>query len=159
MTKLETIVIDWMTRKGPPEWHGVAAHWNWDNGIEPLLWVLDQEDCDQGTALSVFWACDPYDQMDERQAQCRPGREDYQIVHKVLERWIPAECHIAFIESEGEAASDFDRKLLAEEQSGLNMSQTDAEAAAQHEREVKESLTDLEDFLEEVERMRRTGQG
>ena len=86
MTPLETIVIEWLARKGPREWHGVAAHWNWDQGVEPLLWVLEQPDCDKGTALSVFWACDPYDQMDERHPLCSPGREDYQIAPSAVVR-------------------------------------------------------------------------
>ena len=207
MTPLETIVLKWLAQKGPREWHGVAAHWNWDAGVEPLLWVLEQPDCDKGTALSVFWACDPYDQMDERHPACKPGREDYQIAQKVLEHWaqyrtarfkfdlpwharnlhmpnykltpetlarlqplmisvpglepypiygegLPAECRIAYLESQGEAVSQFDRELLIQERADRNMSVVDAEATAQRDRELQESLLDFEEILEEAERMR-----
>lgn len=87
MTPLETVVLNWLARQGPREWHGVAAHWNWDNGVEPLLWVLEQRECDKGTALSVFWSCDPYYQMDERHPQYSEGREDNRIAQKVLQLW------------------------------------------------------------------------
>lgn len=43
-------------KKSPPEtWHQVAWSWNWDNGLAPLEWLIRQPECDQGTALLIYW--------------------------------------------------------------------------------------------------------
>jgi|SRR5215207_489196 len=86
-SSLEKIVIDWMSDKGAPEWHGVAVNWNWDNGPEPLLWIVDQPGCDRATALTLFWMCDPYHHMDEGHHRYDPRGEGYQLVHRILGNW------------------------------------------------------------------------
>jgi hypothetical protein len=205
---LEEIVIDWMSRKGPAEWHGVAAHWNWDEGAVPLLWILDQPMCDRATALTIFWDGECYRQIDTRHSGYAPGREEHKIAERVVANWpqyttsrfkfrlpfyvqqihmpsyglspeglarlqwflvniagherypvydsgVPAECRIEYLELNGEPVSDLNRQLLAEEQAGKHLSQTDAEVAARHQQDLQESLSDLEDLLSEVERIRR----
>lgn len=86
-SSLERIVIDWMSGKGAPEWHGVAASWNWDNGLGPLLWIVDQPGCDRATALTLFWMCDPYDYMEEGRRLYDPREETHQLVHRILGNW------------------------------------------------------------------------
>ncbi|HYV12132.1 MAG TPA: DUF4274 domain-containing protein [Pyrinomonadaceae bacterium] len=86
-SSLEKIVIDWMSNKGAPEWHGVAVNWNWDNGVEPLLWIVDQLDCDKATALTVFWWAGPVDQIDKNSKVYNPQGEVYKLVHTVLGNW------------------------------------------------------------------------
>ena len=206
MTALEQLVIDWMSRKGPAEWHGLAVNWNWDEGEEPLAWIVDQPGCDRATALTIFWNGEGYSQLEERLRPYAPDSLMPRIVERILANWpysterfsfrlpqyardlslptyglapdtlarlkplmisiageerypiyggVPAECRIAYLELLGEPVSDFDRRLLVEEQAGKNMSQTDAEVAKHHQQELEESLSDLEDMIAEVERIRR----
>jgi len=208
MQTLPECVVDWMSRKGPAEWHGVAANWNWDEGPVPLLWILDQPQCDRATALTIFWAGEGYRQIDPRHPAYAPGADDHAIAERVLTNWpryttsrfefrlpdyarhihmpthglspaglvilqpllisisgqepypiydagIPAECKIAYLESNGYPVSDLQRRLLADEFTGRNISPTKAEATERHRHEVQESLTDVEAMLSEVERLRR----
>ena len=37
------------------EYHYLAWHWNWDEGIKPLEWIIQQPNCDRGTALLIYW--------------------------------------------------------------------------------------------------------
>jgi hypothetical protein len=206
MSAFTDIVIDWMSRKGPAEWHGVATAWNWDGGEEPLLWIVDQPACDRATALTIFWYGEGYNHLDHAEhARCG---EIHRIVDRVLANWTryptgrfkftlpyhagqlhlpnyglspdalatirplmisidgqeryplydgggPIECQIRYLESIGEPVSDFQRKLLAEQDAMENLSATDAEIAARHQRELEESLSDLDDMITEVERIRR----
>jgi hypothetical protein len=48
---------DWIKLQRPEVWHVVAKHWNWDDGIEVLDWIVSQPQCDAGTARSIFWLC------------------------------------------------------------------------------------------------------
>jgi len=44
----------------PAELHQVALQWNWDgDDIEPLQWIIRQPQCDQGTALLLYWLAGP----------------------------------------------------------------------------------------------------
>jgi hypothetical protein len=43
----------------PLEYHYFAWHWNWDNGIKPLEWIIRQPNCDQGTAWLIYWYAAP----------------------------------------------------------------------------------------------------
>lgn len=43
----------------PQEWHYFAWRYNWDDGIEPLLWIVNQSLCDKGTALLIYWRGQP----------------------------------------------------------------------------------------------------
>lgn len=86
-SSLEKIVIDWMSNQGPPEWHGVAFNWNWDLGLEPLLWIVDQPTCDKATALTVFWLTEPFYHMD---GKCRGRCADHdahRMVYRILGNW------------------------------------------------------------------------
>jgi hypothetical protein len=53
-------IIQWMAKQGPAEWHGVAERWRWQDGIEPLIWIIRQEYCDRATAASLFWISEPF---------------------------------------------------------------------------------------------------
>jgi hypothetical protein len=86
-SSLEKIVIDWMSNKGAPEWHGVAVNWNWDYGVKPLLWIVDQPDCDKATALTVFWLSEPLYEMDEKHRGDHLKDDTYKLVHRILDNW------------------------------------------------------------------------
>ena len=208
MRSLEEIVIDWMSRKGPPEWHGVATAWNWDQGEAPLLWILEQPTCDKATALRLFWDGECFPQLHPDNRGYAPGETTHTIAHLVATNWeryptsrfkfelpyyvrhlqrpdwgmspeglkalrpllvhihgqerypiydqgVPSECWITFQEAHGGQVSDLRRQLLAEELAGKNLSATDAEIAERAQRELQESLADLDAMIAHVERIRR----
>ena len=47
-------VIEWLKGKSADDWHAIATSWNYDYGSEVLAWILEQEECDRGTAAHVF---------------------------------------------------------------------------------------------------------
>lgn len=48
------LTIDWLAKQTPETWHSVVMTWNYDYHDKVLSWVLEQEDCDKGTAARVF---------------------------------------------------------------------------------------------------------
>jgi Domain of unknown function (DUF4274) len=81
------MLIRWLARRGPTEWHGVAAAWNYHCDVAPILWILDQPTCDRATALDAFWRNDGYYQIDPTHPQYRAGSDAAQVVASVLENW------------------------------------------------------------------------
>lgn len=51
--------MNYLQSGGPREWHEVAQSWNWDAGAVPLKWVVDQDDADKATILTIFWDSTP----------------------------------------------------------------------------------------------------
>jgi hypothetical protein len=42
------------------EWHQFVQNYNYDNGLEPFFWLIEQADvCDKGTALCLYWYLSP----------------------------------------------------------------------------------------------------
>lgn len=41
------------------ELHQFVQHWNYDDGIEPFLWMIKQKHLDKGTALCLYWMLQP----------------------------------------------------------------------------------------------------
>lgn len=41
------------------EIHEFVRHYNWDYGLEPLKLILTHPLCDRGTALEIYWLCQP----------------------------------------------------------------------------------------------------
>lgn len=52
---------DWLVAGGPDRWHDAADRWNWDQGVEPLRWIVNQPACDAATALNIFYLGEPGD--------------------------------------------------------------------------------------------------
>jgi hypothetical protein len=83
-------MIAWLQAHSPREWHGVADSWNWDQGSEIPLWIIRQQDCDAGTAATIFWRCAPEDFLGR--AEGNAGIPEYMadnlsIVVEVIARW------------------------------------------------------------------------
>jgi len=51
---LPDTITEWLSNQTPDTWHNVATTWNYDYGDEVLSWILQQENCDKGTAAHVF---------------------------------------------------------------------------------------------------------
>jgi hypothetical protein len=52
-------LLEWLKDRGPEDWHRSACTWNWDNEMTAMDWVLDQPDCDAGTATTLFARGEP----------------------------------------------------------------------------------------------------
>lgn len=83
-------MIAWLQVHSPREWHGVADSWNWDQGSEIPLWIVRQQDCDAGTAATIFWRCAPENFFDRAEGNAGlPAHmaDDLAIVMEVIARW------------------------------------------------------------------------
>lgn len=83
-------MIAWLRNRTPREWHGVACSWNWDQGHEIPLWIVQQGNCDAGTAATLFWLSAPETILDlpEGNANVPAYRADtLAIVREVVDRW------------------------------------------------------------------------
>lgn len=59
MKKIINILMRYLKSSGLKEWNQVAVDWNCDNGLKPLRWIIEQPECDKGTALLIYWVSDP----------------------------------------------------------------------------------------------------
>ena len=41
------------------EWHQYVQNYNYDDGIEPFMWLIKQSSFDKGTALCLYWHLSP----------------------------------------------------------------------------------------------------
>ncbi|MBV9512273.1 MAG: DUF4274 domain-containing protein [Caulobacteraceae bacterium] len=85
------IFLAWLQENGPDEWHRWAIDWNWDHGTELFEWIVDQPNCDRGTALSIYYSANPdfytrYGSIEEAIAD-GIGREIIPLMTKICERW------------------------------------------------------------------------
>ena len=53
------LFLAWLKDNGPDEWHRWAIDMNWDYGLDLFRWIINQPNCDRGTALSVYYAAQP----------------------------------------------------------------------------------------------------
>jgi GNAT superfamily N-acetyltransferase len=53
------MLMSWLQEATPDQWHQVADGWNWGSGCDILRWIVEQPDCDKGTALLIFWRGEP----------------------------------------------------------------------------------------------------
>jgi hypothetical protein len=59
----------------PAEWHQYVQHYNFDDGVEPFAWLVDQPTLDQGTALLLYWLLQP-DYWHGLTAQAAAGQDE-----------------------------------------------------------------------------------
>lgn len=81
------LFMDWLAQSGPDEWHRWATGWNWGYGTDLMRWVLDQEGCDKGTALSLYYLGQPdfYAQFDTAEAALASGGENVELMIAICE--------------------------------------------------------------------------
>jgi hypothetical protein len=85
-----SLFLDWLAENGPDEWHRWATNANWDYGTDLMRWVIDQESCDKGTALSVYYAAQPdywaqYDTVEAARADV--SGETVELMVAICEHW------------------------------------------------------------------------
>jgi hypothetical protein len=79
--------IDWLKTASPDDWHRVALDFNWSNRLEPLLWIVMQDECDLATALDVFWRCEPgWDLMLMARGERADHRDEIDIITCIAQR-------------------------------------------------------------------------
>lgn len=79
--------IDWLRTANHDDWHRAALDFNWDNRIEPLLWIVMQDDCDLATAITIFWRCEPgWDLMLMARGEKVYERDDLAIITTIAGR-------------------------------------------------------------------------
>jgi hypothetical protein len=57
-----TRFVAWLRAGDADRLHDLAVHWNWDNGIVPLTWIVTRPNCEAATALAIFHDGEPIDQ-------------------------------------------------------------------------------------------------
>jgi len=86
------ITVDALTRTytDPDDWHRLALYGNWDV-VEDDVWraIVTHPDCDQATALAIFWKASPeyYLQFDDRARVPAVNRGGYDLTNLIRERW------------------------------------------------------------------------
>ena len=86
------LFLEWLKENGPDEWHRWAISWNWDHGTELAEWIVDQPNCDRGTALSLYYMIQPdyYTRYASVEAAVADGvghGESIDLVMRICEKW------------------------------------------------------------------------
>ena len=72
---------EWLISGDPDRWHAAAMRWNWDSGLTPMYWIIEQPQCDAATALEIFYKCEPT-------YKWAPESEEYELVASIRKKWI-----------------------------------------------------------------------
>jgi len=81
---VDAIPIPKMTAK---QLHKYVADYNWDGGFGPMRRVIRHSKCDLGTAMMVFWRCDPryyYEALCERDFESIKSGGAWSLVREVI---------------------------------------------------------------------------
>ena len=79
--------IGWLAEATPEQWHSFALGFNWDDPLEPLFWIVRQDDCDMATALTVFWRSEPgWDFMKLAKGEKVYEREEAPLIEYIANR-------------------------------------------------------------------------
>lgn len=80
-------IIEWLGQQSPDTWHQVVMTWNYDYGDRVLSWILEQENCDKGTAARIFlvegvghWLWDAFENESNAQDKAH-------VCNMVLRNW------------------------------------------------------------------------
>lgn len=104
-----------LRQAGPDERHAVASAWNWDNGMEPLFWILRRPDCDKATVLTILSMAeaDFYVRHAGGVEAIPPSeRAGFWLCSEILDRWerdFYSRSEIAYAAEPGEVAQILDR--------------------------------------------------
>lgn len=70
------IYVDWLLQATAEERHQSALNWNYDNGLDPLFWIIRQKDCEKATALAIFYKFDLGRHLQIRNSGVKPTNDD-----------------------------------------------------------------------------------
>jgi hypothetical protein len=78
------------TYPAPDDWHALALYGNWDF-VDPAAWraIVMRPDCDQATALAIFWKLQPDYYAEFASVQDVPpvNRPGYDLLLLIRDRW------------------------------------------------------------------------
>lgn len=83
-------LLAWLEVNGPDQWHDLVRHWNFDFGIHPIAWIVQQPDCDRATAQQVFFHVSDWLLLwhSARQAgRALPDSDEMRLLDYVIARW------------------------------------------------------------------------
>ncbi len=80
--------VEWLKFASPDDWHRVVLSFQWAEKYDPLMWIVQQDDCDKATALTVFWRCCPEigDAETVRASRSENWLSDNEIVEYIANR-------------------------------------------------------------------------
>ncbi len=85
-------IADWLLhRSESDDWHRGVVDWNYDDGLEPLIWIIRQAACDKATALMVFYLLRAGQFVDYRGDRTKvPGHsvEAFDLVTEIRRRFL-----------------------------------------------------------------------
>jgi hypothetical protein len=83
------VFAKWLVEQSTPDdWHRFVLNWNWDFGIEPLLWVVQQRNCDVATALYAFYWTHPGQLLKERTETAEYALDEFDLVYEIRRRFL-----------------------------------------------------------------------
>jgi hypothetical protein len=81
--------------------HIIAGNYNWDNGFEIPYSIINNKNCDLGTALMIFYDADGYRALENKEELKNPNLKEWaNFISKIGEKIINNEFkvnHIKFI--------------------------------------------------------------
>ena len=81
--------------------HIIAENYNWDNGFEIPYSIINNKNCDLGTALMIFYDADGYRALENKEELKNPNLKEWaNFISKIGEKIINNEFkvnHIKFI--------------------------------------------------------------
>ncbi|TDQ11407.1 DUF4274 domain-containing protein [Pedobacter metabolipauper] len=67
------------------EWHQFVQHYNYDDGIGPMQWMIEQKIIDKGTVLCLYWHLQPdYYQTQETR---NPNNPEFKLIMDIEEKY------------------------------------------------------------------------
>lgn len=73
------------------EWHQFVQNYNYDDGNEPLNWLIKQKVCDRGTALCLYWYLQPDFYCNEGKLKANSeilGNNDFELIKEIEKRFL-----------------------------------------------------------------------
>lgn len=68
--------------------HIIAGNYNWDNGFEIPYNIINNKNCDLGTALMIFYDADGYRVLENREKLKNPNLKEWAIFISEIEEQI-----------------------------------------------------------------------
>jgi hypothetical protein len=77
--------LDIVMQLTPDDWHEIALHWNWDQGVEVLNWITSQPTCDRATAMIILTRAN-LAQVAEQSAAGPPTENEWRFCWNLAQR-------------------------------------------------------------------------